>query len=134
MIIKVAGARKKKAKRYGFAYEAINLQGTILFHGVSTCAADSTFNAIQEAMVIAAMKARNLGFTHVLFLSDNKRSTQVTNREVAPSCKKRILLIDMSHLNQSTKFFLANWELPLICPILISLVSYIALFLYPSLL
>lgn len=75
LIINVAGARKKKAKRCGFAYEAINMQGTVLFHGASTCTSDSAFSAIQEAMVIAAMKARNLGFTHVLFLNDNKRST-----------------------------------------------------------
>lgn len=85
LLIKVAGVRKKRTRRCGFAYEAINLQGTVLFHSVSTCASSSTFSAIQEAMVVAAMKARNFGFTHVLFLSDNKRSICVTNREVAPN-------------------------------------------------
>uniref|UniRef100_A0A7N2KXH0 RNase H type-1 domain-containing protein n=1 Tax=Quercus lobata TaxID=97700 RepID=A0A7N2KXH0_QUELO len=75
LVWKMGVPLKKKAKRCGFAYEAINMQETALFHGASTCTYDSTFNAIQEAKVIAAMKARNLGFTHVLFLSDNKRST-----------------------------------------------------------
>ncbi|KAL0000312.1 hypothetical protein SO802_019914 [Lithocarpus litseifolius] len=105
LLIKVAGVGKKRARRCDFPYEAINLQGTVLFHDVSTCASSSSFNAIQEAMVVTAMNARNFGFTHVLFLSDNKRSIRVTNREVAPSWQERILLTDLLHLNQSSLLY-----------------------------
>ena len=52
-------------------------------------------------MVTAAMKARSLGFTQILFLSDNKRLVHVTNKEAAPSWQERILMADLSHLNQS---------------------------------
>ncbi|KAL0004917.1 hypothetical protein SO802_012478 [Lithocarpus litseifolius] len=88
LIIKVVGARKKKARRCGFAYKAKNMQGNIIFEGVSSCAAETIPNAIQEAVVEAAIKARSLGFNQILFLNDSRRSVQVTNKEIAPSGRK----------------------------------------------
>lgn len=101
MFIKVAGARKKKARRCGFAYEAKNMQGNIIFKGVSSCAAETIPNAIQEAMVEAVIKARSLGFNQILFLSDSRRSVQVTNKEIAPSWKERTLMADLTHLHKN---------------------------------
>lgn len=91
LIIKVVGARKKKARRCGFAYEAKNMQGNIIFQGVSSCGAETIPNAIQEAMVEAAIKARSLGFNQIQFLSNSRRSVQFTNKEIAPSWKERTL-------------------------------------------
>lgn len=62
LIIKIAGAR-----RSGFAYEAKNMQGVIIFYGGLSCAVGSALIAIQEAMVEAAIKARNLGYSQILF-------------------------------------------------------------------
>lgn len=62
LIIKIAGAR-----RSGFAYEAKNMQGVIIFYGSLSCAVGSALIAIQEAMVEAAIKARNFGYSQILF-------------------------------------------------------------------
>ena len=67
MITKVFGARKKKARRCGFVYEAKNMQGNIIVQGVSSYATETIPNAIQEAMVEAAIKARSLGFNQFFF-------------------------------------------------------------------
>ena len=79
MIIKIAGAR-----RSGFAYEAKNMQRVIIFYGGLSCAVGSALIAIQEAMVEAAIKARNLGYSQILFLSDSKITVQVANKERNP--------------------------------------------------
>ena len=45
-------------------------------------------------MLEAAVKARSLGFNQILFLSDSRRSVQVTNKERAPSWQERTLMVD----------------------------------------
>ena len=52
-------------------------------------------------MVEAAVKARSLGFNQILFLSDSRRSVQVTNKERAPSWQERTLMVDWTQLNQN---------------------------------
>ena len=73
LIINIAGVRSKKT-RSAYAYEAKNLQGEIMFYGVASSAENSAYGAAQEALVEAALKARNIGFHCVLLLS-NRFST-----------------------------------------------------------
>ena len=70
-------------------------------HGISSCTAKSLPVTIQEAMLKAAIKARDFGYNHFLFLCDSRRSVQVTNRRCTPSWQERILLADWSHLSQN---------------------------------
>ena len=37
MIIKIVGARLRRSKRIGYAYEAKDRQGNLIFNGVSSC-------------------------------------------------------------------------------------------------
>ena len=62
LIIKIAGVRRRKAKRSAWAYEAKNLQGVIMFCVVASSTAISTYGAVQEALVEAAIKARSQGY------------------------------------------------------------------------
>lgn len=57
LIIKVAGARKKKPRTAAFAYEATNLQGRMMFLSSANSGASTTAAATQEALVEAAVKA-----------------------------------------------------------------------------
>lgn len=62
-----------KTRRNALAYEAINLQGMTMFSGGASCAAATVFEAVQEALVEAAIKAKSLVFCTILFLCSSKR-------------------------------------------------------------
>lgn len=79
LIIKISGARRKKAKRSAYAFEATNLQGMTMFTGCTSSAAATGFDAAQEALVEAAIRARSLGFNNILVLSSSRRIVQVYN-------------------------------------------------------
>ena len=70
-IIKVAGARMKRLNRFGFAFKAKNLQGNVILQGVSSCTRKTSPLIVQEAMLEAAMWARESGCYNLLFLSDS---------------------------------------------------------------
>ena len=85
LIINIASAKLKKTRRSAYAYEAKNLQGEIMFSGVASCAASSAYGAGLEALMEVALKARNMGFNRVIFLSNSKSLVQMSNRERAPN-------------------------------------------------
>ena len=62
MIIKIAGARKRRPKRTAYAYEAKNLQGIVMFLGSVSYEAPTSIAATKEALVEATIKAKNPGF------------------------------------------------------------------------
>ena len=72
--------------------------------GISSCTAKSLPVTIQEAMLKAAIKARDFGYNHFLFLCDSRRSVQVTNRRCTPSWQERILIVGRL-VSFSTKCF-----------------------------
>ena len=76
-IIRIDGVRQKRFKRSAYAYEALNSQGTIVFSGCHSSAADSAYGALLKAMVDAAMQARRCGFSQLLFMSSSKRLVSV---------------------------------------------------------
>ena len=101
LIIKIAGAKLKKTKRIAYAYEAKNLQGEIMFSGVASCAASSAYGAALEALVEAALKARNMGFHRVIFLSSSKSIVQMSNRERAPNWQEKTVAVDLIFLHHN---------------------------------
>ena len=46
MIIKIVGARLRRSKRTGYAYEAKDRQGNLIFNGVSSCEAANVTQAV----------------------------------------------------------------------------------------
>ncbi|KAF3955923.1 hypothetical protein CMV_018913 [Castanea mollissima] len=79
VIIKISRAKTRRSGRTALAYEAINLQGLTIFKGGASNAAATTVGATQEALVEAAMIAKNLGFGRILFLSSSKGIVQACN-------------------------------------------------------
>nr|POE97679.1 hypothetical protein CFP56_06492 [Quercus suber] len=79
MIIKIAGARLRMSKMIGYAYEAKDRQGNLIFNGVLSCGAANTTRAVQEVMMEVAVKARSLGFSRVLVLTNCKRTMEVVS-------------------------------------------------------
>ena len=69
----------RRCKRSGYAYEAKDLKGDQIFSGGASCLTTSCSVAVQNAIVEAAVKATNLGFSQILFLTNCKRTTQVCN-------------------------------------------------------
>ena len=60
LLIKVATTKNKRTRRSGFAVEARSLDGSILFRrGASS--GENTEHQAQEALLLALMKARDLG-------------------------------------------------------------------------
>ena len=72
-IVKVAGARLKRMNRVGYAFEAKTTHANSILQGVYSCTNQPIPVIIQGAMLEAALKARELGFKHILFLSDCRR-------------------------------------------------------------
>ena len=56
-------------------------------------------------MIEAAIKARSLGFNHLLFLCGSKRAVNVTNSFWPPNWQERVLLTDWASSAQNDVYF-----------------------------
>ncbi|KAK9983792.1 hypothetical protein SO802_033317 [Lithocarpus litseifolius] len=92
MVIKIASARLRRSKRTGYAYEAKDRQGNLIFNGVSSCGAKNITQAVHEAMVETAVKARSIGFSRVLFLINCKRTMEVVNFTRSPCWQQQDMM------------------------------------------
>ena len=98
LIIKIAGARKKRPKRTTYAFEAKNLQGIVMFSGSVICGAPTSIATTKEALMEAAVKARNLGFCRILFFCCSNKLVEVYNQNCNPSWEDKTLLHDLVNL------------------------------------
>ncbi|KAF3946252.1 hypothetical protein CMV_027461 [Castanea mollissima] len=101
IILKVSGARLNRTRRYSFAYEAVNMQGVIVFFGVASSAARSKGGAMFEAMVDAAIRAKHHGFQYILFLGDDRRVVQAFRKKRSSDWLDNTRLADLNTLTQS---------------------------------
>ena len=101
LIVKIAGARSRKPKRWSFAYEAINMQGDSIFYGVISSVARTTCGTLLDAVVEAGIKARNHGFQCVLFLGASRQLVQVFRHKRTPDWLQQTRLADLNFLNQN---------------------------------
>ena len=85
LTVKVVGARLKKLNKSGYAYEAKTTQGDTILQLISSYTGQTVPVIIQEAMLEATIKARDLGYKYVLFLTDSRRAVQVNNNKITPS-------------------------------------------------
>ena len=92
-----AGYRKRSLKRSGYAYEAKNLEGITIFTGDASSGRKPYSLAIQDALVEAMIKAKDLGFRHVLILSNSKRLDQICNKLRTSSWQKQTMISDLNH-------------------------------------
>ena len=100
LIIKIAGVRKARPKRTSFAYEASNLQGRTMFSGCASSGASTITTATQEALVVSAVKAKNLGFCKILIMCCSKSLVSVCNLQCSPDWQQITLLSDLAYLQQ----------------------------------
>ena len=101
MIVKLAGARRKKPNRWSSAYEAITRQGDSLFYGVNSSVADTTCGALLDAMVEAALKAKNHGFQFVLFLGTSRQLVNLIQHRKTTNRLQQIQLANLDFLNHN---------------------------------
>ena len=66
-------------KQSGYAYEAKDLKVDLILVGEPSSVSTSYPATFQDAIVEVAIKARDLGFSLILFVSDCKRIEQVCN-------------------------------------------------------
>ena len=66
-------------KESGYAYEAKDLKGDLILVGEPSSLSTSYLVAFQDAIMVVAIKARDLGFRLIFFVSGCKRIEQVCN-------------------------------------------------------
>ena len=101
LIIKLAGARSRSPYRNGTAYEALTVQGDKVFFGVVSSNAKTSTGALLEAVVEAGLAAKDQGFQHILFLSDNKSLLQTFKLKRAFDWLDSTRLADLCFLTQN---------------------------------
>ena len=74
--------------------------GTVMFFGSDSCGAPTSTAATKEALVQAAVKAKNLGFCRILFLCCSNRLVQVCNQYCNLTWEDKTLLHDLLSLLQ----------------------------------
>ena len=104
IIIKIACARLRRSKRTVYAYEAKDRQGNLIFNGVSSCGVANATQAVQEAMVEAIVKARSLGLSRVMFLTNCKRTMEVVNFTRSPCQQEQNMMEELLSLYQNGLF------------------------------
>ena len=70
IIFKIFGAKHRRKKRAAFAYEARNKQGTVVFYGCSSSAANSVPVVLLEGLKEAVVTAFRLQYNQILVLSN----------------------------------------------------------------
>ena len=100
LIVKVAACKGRKCRRSGYAYEAKDLKGDQIFSGGASCLSTSCSVAVQNAIVEAAIKATNLGFRQILFLTNCKRTTQMCNDISQPRWQESSMMTGLHYLMQ----------------------------------
>ena len=98
LIVKLVGCTRRKCNRSGYDYEANDLKGDQIFSGGASSLSPSFPAAVQNAIVEAAIKARDLGFRQVLFLTDCKRITQVCNGVSQSRWQETSMMTDLHYL------------------------------------
>ena len=96
----MAGYKKRSSKRSGYAYEAKTLDGSTIFTSGASNGRRLYSLAIQDALVEAILKAKELGFRHVLIHSNSGRLEQVCNKLRTPSWQEQTIMSDLRHLQQ----------------------------------
>ena len=98
LIVKVVGARLKRMNRAGYAFEAKTTHGNSILQGIYSCTKQPIPIIIQGAMLEVALKAKELGFKHILFLSDCRKVVQVNNCKITSSWQEKSLMSNWSYL------------------------------------
>lgn len=97
-IIKVAAYRHRRTRRYGYAFKAINLEGTRLFIGASTNGRQSVVLTNQGAIVEEKIKAKEVNLSRLIILTNYKRSVQLFNYARVATCQEQTFVLDTRHL------------------------------------
>ncbi|XP_030932238.1 uncharacterized protein LOC115957984 [Quercus lobata] len=100
IILKISGVKHRRKKRAAFAYEARNRQGTVVFYGCSSSAANSVSVALLEGLREAAVTAFRLQYNQILVLSNCNFLVQLFNTGQVPDWEGKTLFADLQSLKQ----------------------------------
>ena len=100
IILKISGVKHGRKKRAAFAYEARNRQGTVVFYGCSSSAANSVPVALLEGLREAAVTAFRLQYNQILVLSNCNFLVQLFNTGQVPDWEGKTLFADLQSLKQ----------------------------------
>ena len=74
-----------------------------MFYGVNSSVADTTCGALLDAMVEAALKAKNHGFQYILFLGTSRHLVHLFQYRKTTNWLQHIKLADLDFLNPKKK-------------------------------
>ena len=100
LLIKVVATKKKRTRRSGFAFEARCLDGSILFKGGASSGVKIRHQAAQEALLLALMKAKDIGYQRLYVISNDKYLVQIFNYVKNAGWIDRTFLSNFSNLHQ----------------------------------
>nr|POE94138.1 hypothetical protein CFP56_17469 [Quercus suber] len=80
IIIKVAAHRNRRSRRSGYAYEARDIEGRVIFTGGASKGRQIPHITLLEVVSEAIYRAKNLGFSEVIILSNSRRLVQICNK------------------------------------------------------
>ena len=72
-----------------------------MFYGLNSSVADTTCGALLDAMVEAALKAKNHGFQYILFLDTSRHLVHLFQHRKTTNQLQQIRLADLEFLNQN---------------------------------
>ena len=96
----MAATRNKRTKRSGFAVESRKLDGAILFRGGASSGEKTQHQAAQEALLMALIKARKLGYQRLFVVSNDRYLVNLCNNARKTVWLDRTFLLDLHNLHQ----------------------------------
>ena len=100
LIIKVAAHRNRRTRRSGYAYEARDMEGRVIFIGGASKGGQIPYLALLEAVSEAVFKAENLGVNEIIILSNSRRLEQICNKARTPILQELTLCSDLTQFQQ----------------------------------
>ena len=100
LIIKVATHRNRRTRRSGYAYEARDMEGRVIFIGGASKGRQIPYLALLEAVSEAVFKAKNLGVNEVIIVSNSRRLEQICDKAQTPILQELTLCSDLTQFQQ----------------------------------
>ena len=100
LIIKVAAHRNRRTRRSGYAYEARDMEGRVIFTGGASKERQIPYIALLEAVSEVVFKAKNLGVNEIIILSNSRRLEQICNNARTPIFQELTLCPNLTQFQQ----------------------------------
>ncbi|XP_075645730.1 uncharacterized protein LOC142616855 [Castanea sativa] len=100
IVIKVPTYRNRKTRRCGYAFEVKTVEGAVILRGGESKGKNSLHLTIREAVGDAIIKAKELSYTKMLILCNNRRIVQICSNQRRQPWLEKALILDLYQLQQ----------------------------------